>query len=974
MAENPLSQITVYSKYARYIPELGRRENWNEIIDRTINMHCRKYPKLEKEITRVFNQLVRPKLVLPSMRSLQFAGKPIELFPNRSMNCCALPMDDFKAFREVMFLLMGGTGVGYSVQQSHIKKLPEVKKPIGRMRYVVQDSIIGWSEAVNTLVKAYFFGKRAPEFDFRDIRPRGTLLKTSGGRAPGPKALAESLEAIRAIFEQVSYGSKLNSLQIHDINCHIAAAVLSGGIRRSACICLFDFDDELMLNCKTGNWTEENSQRQYANNSAMALRYKLRKRDLLKYVDRIQKTGFGEPGYYLANDYGSLTNPCQPGWATLLSATGQIIRMDDLDIGDSIWDGSKWVKVLQKWSTGIKPVYEYYTRAGVFIGTDNHKILERGEKIQVGNARAIDTAIGPSATSFLYCTKDDPFYLQSVMDGLVLGDGTVHKASNNLVGLCIGENDQDYFTSEIKHLIIKERPGVQRYFYEIRTSVVHQELPKTYERDIPDRFFYGNEKIKCAFLRGLYSANGSVISGTRVSLKSSSFLVIRKVQEMLSSLGIRSYYTTNKSKANTFKNGTYVLKQSYDLNITSDVPRFNTIIGFIQKYKQESLDELCIKRRGIRNTPSKTTYEIVDVVYLGEHEVFDITVDSPEHVYWTGGLCVSNCSEASVSLNFCNLTTFDMSKVESNDDLYEFAKAAAFIGTLQAGYTDYVYLRPIWQEKTEEEALLGVSCTGLARRDLTDFNFSGAAEVVKQTNELVAKQIGINKAYRTTTCKPEGTSSAVLETSSGVHAWHAKYGIRRTRYMYDEPIIRYLERKMPDLVEADSYDGLRKVLSLPFCAPENGLVREEESAIDLLERVKFMSVNWVKPGHRKGHNGHSVSATISVKENEWDNVGEWMWKNRNDYNGLSILPYNGGKYTQPPFEEIDEEKYKEMLLKIPQDINLDEVIEQQDNTKRQGELSCAGGACELDKGLVEIITSPLTKRAINIEGKLRNSS
>jgi ribonucleoside-diphosphate reductase alpha chain len=614
LSENLLSKITIYSKYSKYIPESNRREDWDEIIDRTMLMHCKKYPKLEEEIIHIFERYVKSKLVLPSMRSLQFAGKPIELFPNRIMNCAATPIDDTKVFRELMFLLMGGTGVGYSVQHSHIKKLPTIKKPIGKLRYVVQDSIIGWAEAVDILMNAYFYGSRAPEFDFQDIRPRGTPLKTSGGRAPGPEELQKSLEAIRTILDKVKYGGMLTSIQIHDICCHIAAAVLSGGIRRSAMICLFDFDDESMLNAKSGNWLEENPQRQYANNSAMTLRYKIRKKDVLAYITRIKDTGFGEPGLYFANDYNSLCNPC---------------------------------------------------------------------------------------------------------------------------------------------------------------------------------------------------------------------------------------------------------------------------------------------------------------------------------------------AEASVCNNFCNLTTFNMSVVESNDDLYEFAAAAAFIGTLQAGYTDFVYLRPIWKEKTEEEALLGVSCTGVARKDLFDFDFIGAAKQVKEVNKQVAKEIGINPAYRGTVNKPEGTSSAVLNTLSGIHAGEAKYGIRRTRYMYDEPIIEYLEKIMPDLIETDVYDSNKKVLSLPFHLSDNAILKENETAIELLERVKFMSLNWVKPGHRKGHNGHSVSATISVRDNEWDEVAEWMWKNRNDYNGLSILPYDGGKYKQAPFEGIKEEEYKKLVEKIPENIDLKNVIEQKDNTNRQGEISCSNGACEI---------------------------
>ena len=748
-----LSDITIFSKYARYIPELGRRENWDEIIDRTVSMHCKKYPKQEKKIIQVFDEFVRPKLVLPSLRSLQFAGKPIELFPNRLFNCSALPMDDPKAFREIMFLLMGGTGVGFSVQQNHVKKLPPIKKPIGTMRYVVQDSIIGWAEAVDMLVKAYFFDGRAPRFDFGDIRPRGTLLKTSGGRAPGPEELAKSLESIREIFESVPYGEHLRPIQVHDINCHIAAAVLSGGIRRAAMLSLFDFDDEEMINAKTGDWTDTHPNRQYANNSAMTLRYKLRKKDLFEYIYRIRDTGFGEPAYYLGNDYNALTNPCFGGETLIATREGHIQIKDLVGKTAEVWDGKQWVEV------------------------NDFRITARNQE----------------------------------MLWIILHNGEV-----------------------------------------IRTTYYH----------------------------------GFILEdNTRIEAKD-------------------------------LKPGNKLKTHSQGERVYNKIPGWNTVEHIMH---QEDI----------------------------ESEVYCCTVSTNHKIGLSNSILTFQCAEASVSLNFCNLTTFDMSQVESNDDLYSFSEVASYIGTLQAGYTDFVYLRPIWKEKTEEEALLGVSCTGVARKDLADFDFVGAAEKVKQTNQQTAKEIGIDKAYRLTANKPEGSSSAVLGTSSGIHAWHSKYGIRTTRYMYDEAITKYLETKVPELIEPDYYDSMRRVLSLPFCSRENGILREEESAIDLLERVKFMSENWVKPGHIKGHNGHSVSATISVKEDEWEEVAEWMWKFRNDYNGLSILPFDGGKYVQAPFQEIDEEKYEEMVSKIPDDINLDEVVEGRDNTEHKAEPACAGGSCDI---------------------------
>ena len=155
-----LSDITVYMKYAKYIPELNRRENWDELCDRNMNMHIKKYPQLIDEITEAY-KWVREKKVLPSMRSMQFAGKPIEISPNRLYNCAYLPVDDWRAFGEIMFLLLGGSGVGFSVQTHHIEKLPEIRKPslTKSRRFLIEDSIQGWADSVKMLIKSFKNGE-----------------------------------------------------------------------------------------------------------------------------------------------------------------------------------------------------------------------------------------------------------------------------------------------------------------------------------------------------------------------------------------------------------------------------------------------------------------------------------------------------------------------------------------------------------------------------------------------------------------------------------------------------------------------------------------------------------------------------------------------------------------------------------------------------------------------------------------------
>ena len=610
-----LSEITVYMKYAKYIPELKRRETWHELVTRNMEMHIKKFPKLEKEIRENY-MYVYKKQVLPSMRSMQFAGKPIEISPNRIYNCAYAPVDDWRVFSEIMFLLLGGTGVGYSVQKHHVDVLPEIRKPSkdrGR-RWLVADSIEGWADAVKVLVKSYFYGGSHIEFDFSDIRPKGARLVTSGGKAPGPQPLKECLIKLEGILDSKNNGDRLRPIEVHDMVCHIADAVLAGGIRRAALISLFSATDEEMIGCKSGSWWEQNPQRGRANNSAVLMRHKITKDYFMDLWKRIEASGAGEPGIYLSNDKDWGTNPC--------------------------------------------------------------------------------------------------------------------------------------------------------------------------------------------------------------------------------------------------------------------------------------------------------------------------------------------CEIALRPFQFCNLTEVNVSNVVSQEDYEDRVKAASFIGTLQAGYTDFHYLRPIWQRTTEKDALVGISMTGIGSGAVLGLNIKAAAKVVKEENKRVAEIIGINPAARTTTVKPAGTTSLTLGTSSGIHAWHNDYYIRRIRVGKNEAIYSYLAVNHPELVEDEYFRPHdTAVIGIPQKAPEGSILRNE-SPIQLLERVKKVQQEWIKPGHRSGSNAHNVSATISIREHEWPAVGEWMWLEKDFYNGLSVLPYDSGSYKQAPFEDCTKEKYEE-LMKSLQDVDLSKIVELDDDTNLSGELACSGGACVL---------------------------
>ena len=609
-----LSDITVHMKYAKYLDEEQRRENWDELVTRNMNMHIKKFPHLEAMIRENY-KMVFEKKVLPSMRSMQFGGKPIEVSPNRIFNCAYCPVDDPRVFGEIMFLLLGGTGVGYSVQHHHIEKLPEIRKPNQNRtrRFLIGDSIEGWADAVKALVQSYFKGTSRLRFDFSDIRPKGARLVTSGGKAPGPQPLKECLVKMEGILDAKEDGEQLSPIEVHDLVCYIADAVLAGGIRRAALISLFSADDNEMLGAKAGSWWELNPQRGRANNSVVLMRHKIDKETFLNVWKRVEESRSGEPGFYLSNDKDWGCNPC------------------------------------------------------------------------------------------------------------------------------------------------------------------------------------------CE-------------------------------------IGLRPF-------------------------------------------------------------------------------------------------------------QFCNLVEINVSDVTQQEDLNARARAASFIATLQASYTDFHYLRPVWQRTTEKEALIGVSMTGIASGGVLKLDMSEASLEVNKMNRRVANQIGINPAARTTCVKPAGTTSLTLGTSSGIHAWHNDFYIRRLRVGKNEAIYHYLKANLPELLEDDKFAANTAIISIPQKAPEGAITRHE-SAFDLLERIKLVSDKWVRGGHHKGSNGHNVSATISIKDDEWDSVGEWMWENKEFYNGLSVLPYDGGSYIQAPFEDCDEETYEKMLSLL-KNVNLDLIKETEDQTDLSGEIACGGGSCEI---------------------------
>ena len=313
------------------------------------------------------------------------------------------------------------------------------------------------------------------------------------------------------------------------------------------------------------------------------------------------------------------------------------------------------------------------------------------------------------------------------------------------------------------------------------------------------------------------------------------------------------------------------------------------------------------------------------------------------------------CHEIALRPNtFCNLTEINAGTIESDTDFYARCRVASFFGTLQAGFIDFHYLRPIWRKNSVEDSLIGVGITGICNGNILDlyekdsFLLKNGAKVVAVQNEIVSKRIGIPVAARQTTIKPSGTTSCVLGTSSGIHAWHNKKFIRNIQCAVGDDLYTFMSTHHPELITIMDYDPKTAVVGIPLNAPENGVIRDNETAIQMLDRVKLFNEEWVHNGHVRGDNMNNVSATVSIRDHEWKPVGEWMWNNRNSYSGISVLPHDGGTYRNAPFEEVSDEVFNRKVDYINNnEIDLTMIIEEIDNTTQSDSAACAGGACEI---------------------------
>jgi intein/homing endonuclease len=970
---------------------------------------------------------------------MQFGGLAIEVCHTRQYNCSFTHIDRFEAFSQSLYLLLCGCGVGYSVQYEHVDKLP----PIGRVdekkfqHHVIADTIEGWGDAVTALFQAFQDGVSI-EFAYHQIRPAGSTLKTSGGRAPGHAQLKKSLEGVRGVLLGAQ-GRQLRPIEAHRVMCMLADAPLSGGIRRSAMVALFSPDDSEMRDCKTGDWFLKEGYFKNANNSAVYLRNEASKKLFMRNMEATK--AWGDPGFYFTWDLDYGANPCFHPDTRLWTSDGYV-KVGDLyghgqplqivvDRRPGKGDEVSGVKgVVERPASAVKltqrnaKVYELVTEHGYTMRvTGNHKFPTPEGRRELQDLDIGDILFLPSGEgSFGQWGSYD----EGLILGMYVGNGTttwnegkeeafvdvweqdfnllddVLKAVNGIIkDVPTFHEKRDYGdvkwhdgTPSSEGGVEKKRTGGVRLFRWMQTVADGEDVSILKSR-VPEKVWRGSRNFVLGYLRGLFITDGFVLlggsgSGMTLSLRlnQSNEASLKDVQVLLSMFGVVSrVYPRAEEGMYELPDGQggrkeYFCEANFELVISRpNVITFRDRIGLIG-WKKDTTDHY-LKIRGEKcRKPERFITRVKEIKAAGRSDVYCLT-QPDTNVVTANGVVTGQCVEIGLhpiltvddviqarlakkgifveigsrwsGFAFCNLTTINAAKFKTADDFMSAARAATFIGTLQASYTDFPYLGRVSEAIAERDALLGVSITGMldAPKISCDPNIQrSVARRVKEWNREFAELIGIEPAARTTCVKPEGTASLELGgVATGQHGHHAKRYFKRVIANEHEFIFQEFKKVNPHMCVRKP-DG-EWVIEFPVEAPPGAILKGDLGAVEFLRMGLSTQKNWVVPGLADDRYSprlhHNVSITVQVREDEWSPVAEFIWANREHFTGVSLFAATGDKdFAFAPNEEVltesDEARWADLVGRY-MPVNYTAMIEAEDGTDLKGEVACAGGAC-----------------------------
>lgn len=959
------------SRYARYLDAAQRRENWGETVSRYVDfmkghLEAKHGYKIPADLEQDIHAAIVNHEVMPSMRALMTAGKALSRDNTSGYNCSYVPIDDVKAFDEAMYILLCGTGVGFSVERQYVSKLPEIPEHVydSESVIVVADSKEGWAKALRQVLAMLYSGE-APRWDVSKVRPAGARLKTFGGRASGPEPLVELFKFVTRTFKAAA-GRKLNSLECHDIMCKIGEVVVVGGVRRSAMISLSNLSDDRLRHAKAGAWWETQGQRALANNSACYTE----RPDVGVFMREwlsLYESKSGERGIFnreaaknvvrkngrreTEHEFG--TNPCCFIGDTMIAvADGRnAVSIADLaaeskglfsfpvysaarsNTHNQIGDTGKFkswkteVKNAIAKSTGFKPVFLVTLSNGdSFESTDDHPLAT-----QIGTYVEVKDSLGIPLEGF-FSTKGKYRRINSMTDAHAYQHRLIWEHAN-------GPLKQGY---EIDH--VSNIGGDMLCNLQLLSLEDH--LAKTAdERRGENNPIHRRDVIRT---RANQSAATQTDNNARWSGLSDQELIeigrnalaagVHLSAKVLREFDDRFPLSFSKNRFG----GDFATYRSIVEGHTQYEPPVLTDRIEVQPSPHEhlttSVHVVSIEPRGVK--------EIFDLQVQDNHNFFIITKKFDEKAETSRGILVHNSEIILRPYQFCNLTEIIVRDTDTLEDLKRKARIATIMGTFQSTLTHFPYLRKIWRDNTEAERLLGVSMTGVLDNPLLnnpdDPKLPGLLEELRahtvEVNKALAEELGIPQSAAITAIKPSGTVSQLCDTASGLHTRHAKYYYRRVRADNKDPLTKFMaENGIPNEPDVTK-PGHTTVFTFPKKAPEGALLREGLTAIQHLKLWLVFQRHYCE---------HKPSVTVSVTEKEWPEVGAFVWQHFDEMSGVSFLPFDGGTYRQAPYEECTEEEYLKMLATLPTDLDWDSITEIDDNVEGAQTLACTAGGCEI---------------------------
>lgn len=753
-----LSDLKLHSDYLKWQNDKNRYETWNEACESIVGGHRKKYQHINiEDYLKTALGAIKSKSVLASQRNLQYRYEQVINSNTRLYNCVGVLFNKNDYFQKCFYVLLSGCGLDFSLRKRFVDQLSAIQTRLsGTKTFVIPDSIEGWADALGILVSSYLVDDQPfPEyagyqikFDYSLIRPKGAYI-SGGFKAPGPEGLKQSLDKIEQLFNNwlSNRGNKIKPILVYDIIMHAADAVLSGGVRRSATSVLIDEDDQEMIEAKLGNWRQSNPQRARSNNAIGFIRNKFSYEKLHGIVNLNQ--GDNDISFILVHDEWEASNPCFSGDMKILTEDGYK-TFDELGEGEhNLINGLGNSEIGKISVSGYKKLIEvkFLNRTSIKCTPQHVFLTTKQEEIEAQFLKG--KRIAP------YLNQNIDLDREFIKYGFLQGDGCLGRLiSVTHKGLEINLNKKDSEIADLFGIECNQKVYINGY-NNILNELGFDSSPLP-ERKLPTTINTWTEKQLISFLRGLWSANGSIITNNRISFKTTCKNLVDQLSSILNILGYNNYYTTNKPKVVTFSNGNYLCKESYDLNIAdyTSMEKFYNNIGFEQEYKNKSLKELLINK-----SPKVSSIKEIK----GIHKVYDFSLGETL-LPWgiVEGVIAHNCREITfrpiledgrTGFQMCNLCEINASACDTMEKFFDACKAASILGTLQAGYTNFPYLGKDTEELVKREALIGVSVTGWMNNPMlfSPEILKRGAEIVKETNKELAKIIGINQAARTTT-------------------------------------------------------------------------------------------------------------------------------------------------------------------------------------------------------------------------------